>query len=187
MAAPRKLILLIGLRGSGKSSVARAVGEAGMCAWCDLDEMTLARMGSATVKQAWETRGEEAFREAEVESLRALLDQTLAGRGTTIAALGGGTPTAPGARELIEEAQRDRAALVVYLRVRPADLARRLVENDPNRPALLGTDAIQEVHDVFAQRDPLYREIADVVVEDAESLEDAARRVMEHAGLRARA
>lgn len=122
----------------------------------DLDALTLSRMGFATVTEAWAERGEPAFRAAEVEALKAVIE-----RGGVVA-LGGGTPTAPGGEELI----RRSGAVTIYLRAQPALLRRRLARGaGADRPPLIGDDPIDEIERVFALRDARHRAIADHVVE----------------------
>lgn len=166
-------LLLIGLRGSGKTTVARALALRQHRAFFDLDEITPTLLGCASVAEAWASRGEPAFREAESRALA----QTLGAHHGAIIALGGGAPTAPGAAELIErEAQAGRAR-VVYLRCTPELLAARLRSipggPGPSRPSLTGADPIDEIATVFAQRDPLYQRLATRTLENLATLDDA--------------
>ncbi|QKK09395.1 MAG: hypothetical protein HND58_15335 [Planctomycetota bacterium] len=108
MSQPHPL-LLIGLRGSGKSTLGRLVAErlvadGLVAAFSDLDDAVLARLGHATVAEAWNTLGEPAFRTAETACLRERVPAALDdGTPQVVVALGGGTPTAPGAAELLGE------------------------------------------------------------------------------------
>ncbi len=144
----------MGLRGSGKSTCGAALARELGRAFVDLDDATLARVGAPTVREAWERDGEAAFREAEIESLR----ETLAGWPGAVVALGGGTPTVAG----FEGASGD--ALRVYLHATPAALRERLEESDPDRPALLGVSAVDEIDEVYAARDAVYRGLAHATV-----------------------
>ncbi|MCB9837810.1 MAG: shikimate kinase [Phycisphaeraceae bacterium] len=149
-------ILLIGLRGSGKSTLGRLLARRLGVGFDDLDERTLARLGCASVAQAWASLGESAFRAAEVEALR----EAAAGGG--VIALGGGTPTAPGAGA----AMLACGAITVYLRGEPPLLRARLegaIGDD--RPSLTGADPLDEIERVFARRDAPYRELADHTLE----------------------
>lgn len=156
-----KRLILIGLRGSGKSTLARELAARLSGAWVDLDDVTPRELACATVADAWSTRGEPAFRAAEV----AALAKVLAGDALVIA-LGGGTPTAPGAAELLRAEQHAGRARVVYLRASPTTLRVRLRDAmGANRPSLTGGDPLAEIEDVFARRDGPYRRIADRVIE----------------------
>jgi len=175
-------MLLIGLRGAGKSTLGAAVADRLNQPFVELDQVTLTQLGASSVAEVWRTHGETVFRQAEVDALR----QALRRDGQVIAA-GGGAPTAPGAEKLIKNAQRDRRALVIYLRAEPAELRRRLQrdEKSEDRPSLTGADPIDEIERVFAQRDALYRDLAnktlpvdarpDDVLDRLESLGRASR------------
>lgn len=172
--SPDRKLLLMGLRASGKSTLARAAAEAWDVAWADLDDLTLSEAGRETVREVFERDGEAAFRAAEVRALRAALGSAE----LAVLALGGGTPTAPGAAELLAVERDAGGAVLVYLRVQPGVLADRLrglrVERDANRPALTaGSDAAAEVERLFFDRDPLYQSLATHTLEDVDTLETA--------------
>ncbi len=161
---PDANILIMGLRGAGKSTTARLLGERLGRPSLDLDDSTLSRLGVRTVAEAWSAHGESGFREAESASLR----EVLRGAGMVIA-LGGGTPTAPGAEAMIREAQRAGRAVVVYLHA-PAELLAERVRNDPpdHRPRLLGLDhggAVAEMQAVYLKRHGLYVSLADHIID----------------------
>lgn len=168
-------LLLIGLRGSGKSTLGKLVAERltandFAATFADLDRAVLEHLGCATVAEAWNTLGEPAFRAAETACLRECLYNAHNTPGTrTILALGGGTPTAPGAAEILCDARDTHRATIVYLRAQPDTLRARLQATDPNRPSLTGntssTGSLDEIDAVFAARDPLYRELSSEVIE----------------------
>lgn len=150
------ILVLMGLRGSGKSTLARTIGAQLGVEHADLDERVLALMEAETVTDAWARDGEGAFRAAETRALRAALDKD----GPMVLALGGGTPTAPGAADVLRDATAEGRCTLVYLRLAPEQLRDRMRAHDPDRPALTGTDALTEIDGVFAMRDPLYRALA---------------------------
>lgn len=178
MPIPDANLLLIGLRGSGKSTLGRALAAHQSRPFLDLDDATAAFLHCDSVAEAWARHGEPAFREAESRALAAALNDT--GR---IIALGGGTPTAPGATELIERARRERRCIVAYLRSTPKELRARLQSLCPsaltNRPSLTGAHPLDEVESVFAARDPLYRALATREIEGIDAVDDAVAR-MDH-------
>ena len=157
-ALPRDHLVLMGLRACGKSTLAHAIGERLTIPAHDLDPMVLERLGARTVREAWERDGAAAFRRAETEALRAAIDRDA----PTALALGGGTPTAPGAADVLRDAARDGAITLVYLRLMPAALRERMRAHDPDRPALTDGDVLDEVQGVFEARDGLYRGLAQV-------------------------
>lgn len=159
-------LLLIGLRGSGKSTLGRLVAERVGAAFSDLDDAVLARLGCATVAEVWETLGEPAFRAGETACLRERVPEAVDDRTPpAVVALGGGTPTAPGAAELLGEARERGLVTIVYLRAQPETLRARLGAADANRPSLTGAGTLGEIDAVFAARDGLYRELATEIIE----------------------
>lgn len=160
MASTSPNILLIGLRGSGKSTLGRLLATKLHRRFVDMDDETAAALKCATVAEAWEKHHESGFRLAETRVLKKLL----ATRGRVIA-LGGGTPTAPGAREAIRRAQNEGSARIIYLRASARTMRERLRQADlTDRPSLTGTDSITEIDLILARRDGPYRELADEVV-----------------------
>lgn len=144
-------ILLAGLRGSGKSTLGRMLAERLGLPHVDLDDRTAVLLGKNTCAEALNELGEPAFREGEREALAEVLSQP-----ACVVSLGGGTPTAPGAPEIIERAN----ARVIYLRLSPETLASRLRASDlESRPSLTGKGVIEEIDALFSQRDPLYQQL----------------------------
>lgn len=163
-------IVLIGLRGSGKSTLGRRLGETLGRPFVDLDDRTAAALGSATPGEALRTHGVDRFRLAEASALRDAL-----GGPASVLALGGGTPTAPGAGDTLAQHAREGTISIVYLRAEPATLGERLsAPGAPERPALVGSDPVSEIATLFAQRDPLYRQLAGTVLHLDGVGEDAA-------------
>lgn len=159
--AGQSTTILIGLRGSGKSTLGRELALESGRDFIDLDDVTPRVLGRRNVAEAWELDGEEAFRNAET---RALTDK-LRHQGIVLA-LGGGTPTAPGARDLLIEQQRTARAVIVYLRASAPTLRARLSKADnAGRPSLTGAGVLEEIDAVLERRDPIYLALADEVVE----------------------
>lgn len=153
-------LVLIGLRGSGKSTLGARVAERLGCGFVDLDDVTARVLGCDCAGEAIAQHGMDAFRAAE----RTALESELGTLGRVIA-LGGGTPTAEGCAELLREAQTADRCRVVYLYGSVATLQSRLSAEESagqntHRPSLTGGDVVDEVQAVFEARDPLYREIA---------------------------
>lgn len=154
-------LVLMGLRGSGKTTLGRTLAHKLSLSFVDLDDRTPDELGEQSVRDAFTKYGEEAFRHAEA----CALEQVLAERPGVIA-LGGGTPVAPGAHELIRAAQLRGVIRVVYLRAAPETLRARLSGADnAQRPALVGDDPVTEIAQVHADRDPIYSGLADTVIE----------------------
>jgi shikimate kinase len=152
------MIILIGLRGSGKTTIGRALAVRLGVAFCDLDDLTVRAMGAASVAEAWRAQGEVGFREAEKKALA----EALSTQGGVLA-LGGGTAMNAGAAERLNEAQA-AGARIIYVRAGAATLRGRLEGKTADRPSLTGADPLAEIEAVLAKRDPVYLKIADVVV-----------------------
>lgn len=149
-------LILIGLRASGKSTLGRLLAQDLGRDFVDLDDVVAARMNASGPGEAIGRDGIDAFRSAEAEALREVLEGK-----DQIIAMGGGTPTAPGAAEVL----RTSGANIVYLRGTPETLRDRLASSDnSDRPALVGDDVLSEVQALFDQRDGLYRELARSVI-----------------------
>lgn len=152
-------IILIGYRGSGKTSVGRELARLLERPLFDSDRMVFAKTGK-TVREIVEAGGWPAFREAEKAVIAELsaLDQA-------VIALGGGAVMDP---ENVA-ALRERG-IFVWLRAEPETLARR-IRGDENgqaqRPALTGVGTLEEIGQVLAERLPVYRNVADRAVDTA--------------------
>lgn len=174
-----RAIILMGLRGSGKTTVGRLLAERLTRRFIDLDDQTLSIIRSAhgvcSIARAFTELGEAAFRRAEIEALGHAL--TEASHLPVVLSLGGGTPTAPGASELL----RQSGAELVYLRYPPDTLGARLRgEIDDRRPALTTQgDPIAEMEAVFRARDPQYRELATVVLDQPGTPEEVVRALID--------
>ena len=179
MESPR-YVLLMGPRASGKTTVGRQLAGRLDVPFLDLDEAVLARLAQRSVTRAWELLGEETWRVAEGAVLALEL---IDGAGGVIA-LGGGAPTYRLTREFMESRQASGEALVVYLECPVDELVRRLTEAPGDRPSLTGMGTVEEVESVLEAREPIYRELADLIQPAggaspesiAEAIEAAIRR-----------
>jgi shikimate kinase len=167
------MLILMGLRGSGKSTVGRMVAAARKVPFADLDDrtaMTAARKrlvpAGSSVAALLQTVGEQQFRQVEEEALFEAVNKPACD--IAVLALGGGTPTHPGSLAVMRERLNDphRVTQLVYLRATPATLAARLSTTDlSQRPSLTGRGVVEEVGELFAKRDPLYTSLATRVID----------------------
>jgi len=149
------MISLVGMPGSGKSTVGRHVARQLGLPFVDTDHLIEQRIG-CSIRAYFELHGEPAFRDVEAE----VIDETTAAREHRVIATGGGAVL----REANRNALRERTT-VMYLRTTPEDLGRRL-RHDTHRPLLQGgSDALQRLRQLFQERDPLYRRTAHYVIE----------------------
>lgn len=146
-------IVLVGLSGAGKSSMATRLARRLGRSAIDTDRMVERRAG-ATVAAVFAHDGEAAFRNLEH---MALLD-ALSGPPSVIAT-GGGAVTDPESRRVLASASG-----VVWLRADPDDLVGRVAVAREVRP-LLADDAAAVLRRLDVERSPLYAEVADVVVD----------------------
>jgi shikimate kinase len=146
-------VALIGLPGSGKSTVGRQLARRLQVPYWDSDHVIEDRLG-CSVREYFEREGEQRFRDIESQVIDEL---TLLGEG--VLSTGGGAVLRPENREFLHQRSR-----VVYLNSTPDDLMRRL-RHDRNRPLLQVADPLVRLRELYTQRDPLYRETAHVVVD----------------------
>lgn len=147
------MISLIGLPGSGKSTVGRQLARRLQLSFLDSDQVIEERIGCA-IRDYFEREGEASFRDVEesvIDELTSLKEGLLS--------TGGGAVLRPANRLHLH----DRGH-VIYLRSSPEELFRRL-RNDVSRPLLQVADPLGRLRDLYAQRDPLYRETAHYVIE----------------------
>ncbi|MFI4896310.1 MAG: shikimate kinase [Phycisphaerales bacterium JB059] len=163
-------ILLAGLRGSGKSTLGRMLAARIGADHVDLDDRTASVLGFDSCAAALTTLGEAAFREGEARALAAVLAEP-----ARVVSLGGGAPTAPGAVEQMRRAD----ARIVYLRLTPEGLTRRLRASDlSQRPTLTGRGALEEIQTLFEQRDALYRTLGETIDVGDEPAETTLDRIL---------
>jgi shikimate kinase len=156
---PEANIVLIGPRAAGKTTIGTMLAKTLQRTFIDLDDKVRERFEQASIQEIWAKHGEHAWRAAEVESLRGLASQQ-----SCIIALGGGAPTVHEIAELLRSKVAQGTALIVYLECQPAELQRRLRLQPGDRPSLTGQTVIDEVPQVLAQREPIYRSLANLIV-----------------------
>lgn len=144
---------LIGLPGGGKSTVGRQLARRLDWAFLDSDTVIEERLG-CSIRAFFEREGEAAFRDVE----QSVIAELAAGERTVLATGGGAV-----LREANRRALHDLTT-VVYLRSSPEDLFRRL-RHDTQRPLLQVKDPLAKLRELYAQRDPLYRETAHFIVD----------------------
>jgi shikimate kinase len=173
-------LVLMGLRGSGKTTIGRLAAVRLGWLFVDLDEAVAASMGEPTVAAAWKSKGEPAFRRAEAQALKDILKND-----RQVIALGGGTPTAPGAADLLRTHRQAARLQVVYLAAGADALRSRLAGTDLSaRPSLTGADPLVEISAVLQLRDPVYRELAGTVVwTEGRTVQDVVELVVSIAGM----
>ena len=148
------MIAFIGMPGSGKTTVGRQVARRLDVAFVDSDRVIEERAG-CSIREFFERNGEEAFRAFEEE----IVDELTAATRPAVLSTGGGAVVRAATRGRLRERSQ-----VVYLHALPDDIYRRL-RHDTTRPLLQTANPLQRLRDMYAQRDPLYREAAHFVIE----------------------
>jgi len=144
---------LIGLPGSGKTTVGRHLARRLQLPFSDSDHVIEERLG-CPIREYFEREGEDSFRDVEATAIDDLTQQRAG-----VLSTGGGAVLRPVNRQHLRERGQ-----VVYLRSSPDELFRRL-RHDRSRPLLQVADPLQRLRDLYSVRDPLYRETAHFVVE----------------------
>ncbi|MDZ4673780.1 MAG: shikimate kinase [Gemmatimonadota bacterium] len=159
-------LVLIGLPGSGKSTVGALVADLLEMPFADLDR-EIERESGMSIPELFATLGEPTFRALEREAMDALL-----GGSATVIASGGGWAAQPG--NLRGAAER---AVTVYLEVAPVVVADRIA-GAGNRPLLADPDPRERLEELLRARAPWYRQASCVVGAGWGSPADIASRVV---------
>jgi shikimate kinase len=146
-------VYLVGLMGAGKTTVGRSLAKRLGFGFVDSDREIEARTG-VSIPTVFEIEGEEGFRKRE-----ALVIEDLSRLSGQVVATGGGAVL-----RLENRLNLRASGFVVYLNVPPHTLWER-TRNDRNRPLLQVADPLLKLRELFSQRDPFYREVADLVVD----------------------
>ena len=149
-------IFLIGLMAVGKSTVGRRLANVLDCSFFDSDEEIERRAGAA-ISWIFDVEGESGFRDREQQVI-----DDLSQREGIVLATGGGA--------VLRNVNRQRLAqrgFVVHLHS-PLDRLVARTQNDRNRPLLQTDDPRKVLEELYAQREPLYAEIADVKIVTAQ-------------------
>lgn len=139
--------VLIGLPGSGKSTIGRRLAKSLGTSMLDTDAAIEETTGR-TIADIFATDGEKEFRRIEEDVIRAAL-QTHDG----VLSLGGGAVTTPGVRDALA------GHTVIYLEISAAEGVRR-TGGSTVRPLLAGPDRSEKFKALMAERVPLYRRVA---------------------------
>lgn len=159
-------IFLVGLMGAGKTTVGRRLAKRLGKSFYDCDE-EIERTTGVKIPVIFDIEGEAGFRAREARMLAELVV-----RSDIVLATGGGAVLSADNRRVLAE-----NGLVVYLRALASDLWAR-TRHDRNRPLLKTDQPLARLEELYAERDPLYRSIADLIVDTgSQSLGSLAHRL----------
>ena len=162
------VVVLVGMPGSGKSTIARALSRRLQLALADSDQAIEQRLG-CSIRSYFDSHGEAAFRDVE----EAVIDELTRRGASLVLATGGGAVLRPVNRQRLRE-----RGTVIYLRSSPEQLFKRL-RHDTKRPLLQVADPLKRLRALYDERDPLYRECAHFVVDThGSSLPMLVNRIM---------
>jgi shikimate kinase len=146
-------VYLVGMMGSGKTTVGRLLAKRLGCEFIDTDHEIERRTG-VRVQAIFDIEGEKGFRDRETQLLKELAESA-----SGVVATGGGCVLRPENRNVLKKSN-----CVVYLRV-PARLAFERTRKDQSRPLLRVADPMQKLQELFCERDPLYQDVATIICE----------------------
>lgn len=161
-------IYLVGPMGAGKSTIGRHLADITGKQFCDADQEIENRTG-VSIPLIFEIEGEEGFRKRESELLAELTTEK-----DKVLATGGGAV-------LREENRRvlSKNGFVVYLYA-DIDILYERTRRDRNRPLLNEGDRRQKLEEIMTTRDPLYRLVADLIIEtDKRPAKIVAKNIIE--------
>ncbi|WP_374403923.1 shikimate kinase [Niveibacterium sp.] len=148
-----KSLVLVGLMGSGKTTIGRAVARRLELPFFDTDHEIERRTG-VRIPTIFDVEGEAGFRRREAQTIAELMRTP-----RIVLATGGGAVLDSESRAVMKE-----SGWVVYLDVPTRQLYER-TRNDPNRPLLKVRDPLARLEELRVERDPLYREVADFILD----------------------
>ena len=146
-------IFFVGLMGAGKTTVGKLLAKRLGKTFYDSDHEIESRTG-VNIPVIFELEGEAGFRKREVTAL-----EELTAMHDIVLATGGGAVLCKQNRENLSQ-----HGTVIYLRASVNELWHR-TKNDKNRPLLQTDDPRGKLEKLYAERDPLYREIADIIID----------------------
>ena len=146
-------IVLIGMRGSGKTAIGKLLAKRLGKQFIEMDELIVQRLGQS-IPEIVNRYGWEKFRDTEEEITR-----EVAGLDNVINATGGGVVTR---EENIRELKKK--GKLFWLKASTDTLLRR-IGNDPSRPSLTGKSQREDMEVVMAERSPIYERAADFIVD----------------------
>lgn len=156
------------MMGAGKTSIGRQLAKRLQRRFVDVDHEIETQTG-VRIPTIFEIEGEAGFREREAQTIASLTGQT-----GLVLATGGGAVLRESNRKLL-----GASGVVIYLRVPPQTLFER-TRHDRNRPLLQVENPLKRIEELYLQRDPLYREIADITMDSGNcSVAALARRIEE--------
>jgi len=169
-------LILIGYRATGKTTLAKLLAGRLDCDWIDAD-VEIERRAGKTVAEIFAEDGEPAFRDLEME---VIVD--LCSRDSLVLATGGGAPMRAESRRAMRQGGK-----VVCLTAEPGTVLARLnadATTAERRPDLTDRDPLEEILFLLEKREPVYRQLADLVVDtEGKSPDDLVTEILDRLDL----
>ena len=150
----RNNLVFIGFMGCGKTTLGKWISQNVGMAFYDTDEYLESKQ-NREINEIFATDGEKYFRDLETETIKEMNEKF----SDSVISVGGGLPLRKENRELLKN-----LGIVIYLRATEATLAKRLAY-DTKRPLLAGSDIRIKIHDLMMQRESIYEDIAQIIVD----------------------
>lgn len=160
-------IFLVGMMGAGKTTIGRQLARRLQRRFVDCDHEIESRTG-VKIPVIFEIEGEAGFRKRESQVIAELAQEP-----GLVIATGGGA--------VLKEENRvclTHHGIVIYLSVPPYNLWER-TRNDTNRPLLQVANPRARIEELHALRDPLYREVAHIVIEGGRTSQSSILKMIE--------
>ncbi|MGA2061586.1 MAG: shikimate kinase [Thermoguttaceae bacterium] len=151
------ILTLIGYRATGKTTLAKLLAQRLDWQWIDADP-EIERLAGKTIARIFADDGEPAFRDLETQVIA-----DLCRRDRLVLAAGGGAPLREENRQILRQ-----NAKVVWLVARPETILKRMsldATTVQRRPSLTGRDPLDEIVQLLALREPMYRDTADFTID----------------------
>jgi shikimate kinase len=151
------ILTLIGYRATGKTTLAKLLAQRLGWQWIDAD-VEIERLAGKTIAQIFADDGEPAFRDLEAQVIA-----DLCRRETLVLAAGGGAPLREENRRIMRQSGK-----VVWLKASPETILKRMsgdAATPQRRPSLTGRGPLDEIVQLLARREPMYRDTADFTID----------------------
>ena len=166
------MLSLIGYRATGKTTLARLLAEKLGWEWADADA-EIERVAGKSIARIFAEDGEPAFRDLEA---RVIAD--LCRRARLVLATGGGAPLRAETRRALRAAGK-----IVWLTAKPETIHARMSGDSTTverRPSLTDRAPLEEIVQLLARREPIYRDAADFILDtEGRSIEELAREILQ--------
>ncbi len=170
--AEKRNIFLVGPMGAGKSTIGRHLADELHLEFCDSDHEIESKTG-AEIAWIFDLDGDEGFRKRELDTINELSDKQ-----GIVLATGGGSIITPAVRNRLSA-----RGIVVYLQT-TIDKQVARTQRDKRRPLLQNDDPETVLRNLAKERNPLYEEVADYVVDtDDQSARSVANQIIQKIGL----